>query len=108
MIKVFEDMYARTRGSILIISHQERILNIADKIVVLADGKIAAVGTKDEILPTLLGVRKECRVSCQRSYYVGDQVQEEAVKAKYENGMLLLTVPKEEPKKLAAKSIAIE
>lgn len=56
LIKVFEDMYARTRGSILIISHQERILNIADKIVVLADGKIAAVGTKDEILPTLLGV----------------------------------------------------
>ena len=53
-------------------------------------------------------LRKECRVSCQRSYYVGDQVQEEAVKAKYENGMLLLTVPKEEPKKLAAKSIAIE
>lgn len=65
LIKVFEDMYARTRGSILIISHQERILNIADKIVVLADGKIAAVGTKDEILPTLLGVRKECRVSAQ-------------------------------------------
>ena len=53
-------------------------------------------------------LRKECRVSCQRSYYVGDQVQEEAVKAKYETGMLLLTVPKEEPKKLAAKSIAIE
>ena len=53
-------------------------------------------------------LRKECRVSCQRSYYVGDQVQEEAVKAKYENGMLLLTVPKEEPKKLAAKSIALE
>ena len=40
-------------------------MNIADKIVVLADGKIAAVGTKDEILPTLLGVRKECRVSAQ-------------------------------------------
>lgn len=53
-------------------------------------------------------LRKECRVSCQRGYYVGDQVQEEAVKAKYENGMLLLSVPKEEPKKLAAKSIAIE
>ena len=53
-------------------------------------------------------LRRECRVSCQRSYYVGDQVQEEAVKAKYENGMLLLSVPKEEPKKLAAKSIAIE
>ena len=53
-------------------------------------------------------VRRERSCSCSRSYYVGDQVQEEAVKAKYENGMLLLTVPKEEPKKLAAKSIAIE
>ena len=51
---------------------------------------------------------KECRVSCQRSYYVGDKVQEENVKAKYENGMLQLTVPKEEPKKIASKSIAIE
>ena len=47
-------------------------------------------------------------MSCQRSYYVGDKVQEEAVKAKYENGMLQLTVPKEEPKKISAKSIAIE
>lgn len=53
-------------------------------------------------------LRKECRVSCQRSYYVGDKVQEENVKAKYDNGMLQLTVPKEEPKKIAAKSIAIE
>ena len=53
-------------------------------------------------------LRRECRMSCQRSYYVGDKVQEEAVKAKYENGMLQLTVPKEEPKKISAKSIAIE
>ena len=53
-------------------------------------------------------LRRECRVSCQRSYYVGDQVEEDSVKAKYENGMLQLVVPKEEPKKIAAKSIAIE
>lgn len=53
-------------------------------------------------------LRRECRVSCQRSYYVGEQVQEESVKAKYENGMLHLTVPKEEPKKIASRSIAIE
>lgn len=53
-------------------------------------------------------LRRECRVSCQRSYYVGDKVEEENVKAKYENGMLQLTVPKEEPKKIASKSIAIE
>ena len=42
-------------GSILIISHQERILNIADEIVVLANGQISKQGPKDEILPSLLG-----------------------------------------------------
>ena len=36
LIRVFEKMYEQTRGSILIISHQERILNIADKIVVIS------------------------------------------------------------------------
>ena len=55
LIRVFERMREKTDGSILIISHQERILNIADEIVVLADGRIAKQGPKDEILPTLLG-----------------------------------------------------
>ena len=55
LIKVFENMYQKTQGSILIISHQERILNIADKIVVIADGQIQNVGEKAEILPKLLG-----------------------------------------------------
>jgi Fe-S cluster assembly ATP-binding protein len=54
LINVFEKMHEKTQGNILIISHQERILNIADKIVVVADGKIDAVGKKDEILPKLL------------------------------------------------------
>ena len=61
LIKVFEAMYQRTKGSIVIISHQERILNIADKIVVVAGGGIAEYGTKDEILPGLLDVRAGCR-----------------------------------------------
>ncbi|MBQ8429463.1 MAG: ATP-binding cassette domain-containing protein [Clostridia bacterium] len=55
LIKVFEKMHEKTQGSILIISHQERILNIADKIVVIADGQIQNVGEKAEILPKLLG-----------------------------------------------------
>ena len=54
LIKVFENMHERTKGNILIISHQERILDIADKIVVIADGKVAQIGSKAEILPTLL------------------------------------------------------
>lgn len=61
LIKVFEKMYEKNRGSILIISHQERILDIADKILVLKAGKIDKIGTKDEIMPSLLGVDKGCR-----------------------------------------------
>ena len=53
-------------------------------------------------------LRRECRISCQRSYYVGDDVQVDSVKAKYDNGMLELTVPKAAPKKIETKSIAIE
>ena len=54
LIKVFEKMHEKTQGSILIISHQERILNIADRIVVIADGQIQNQGEKDDILPQLL------------------------------------------------------
>ena len=61
LIKVFENMYEKTKGNILIISHQERILNIADKIVVIADGQIQNVGKKDEVLPKLLAA-ESCKV----------------------------------------------
>ncbi len=55
LIKVFEKLHETLGGSIMIISHQERILNIADKVIVVANGTIKAVGTKEEILPELLG-----------------------------------------------------
>ncbi len=61
LIKVFEKMHEKTKGNILIISHQERILNIADTIVVIADGRIDSVGKKDDVLPKLLG-SDACRV----------------------------------------------
>lgn len=54
LIRVFEKMYEQTRGSILIISHQERILNIADTIVLLKDGRLAEYGPREEVLPRLL------------------------------------------------------
>ncbi len=54
LIKVFEKMHEKTQGSILIISHQERILNIADKIVVIADGKVQNADEREKILPGLL------------------------------------------------------
>ena len=55
LIQVFEKMHQKTNGSIIIISHQERILNIADKIVVVANGAIKQYGKKEDILPALLG-----------------------------------------------------
>lgn len=61
LIRVFEKMYEVTNGSILIISHQERILNIADRIILLADGEISKVGTKEEIMPALLGAGQPCK-----------------------------------------------
>ena len=61
LIKVFEKMHERTQGNILIISHQECILDIADKIIVIANGKIAAYGTKNEILPELLSAQAACK-----------------------------------------------
>ena len=64
LIRVFEKMYEQTRGSILIISHQERILNIADKIVVVKNGGIDKIGTRDEILPAILGSADAGSAAC--------------------------------------------
>lgn len=65
LIKVFEKMHEKTQGSILIISHQERILNIADKIVVIADGRIQNEGAKSDVLPKLLAA-DSCRVLTEK------------------------------------------
>lgn len=61
LIKVFRSMHERTKGTIIIISHQERILDIADSIIVVADGAVKEQGPKDEIFPHLINVRSECR-----------------------------------------------
>ncbi len=55
LIRVFEKMTQKRSGSILIISHQERILNIADRIIVLAGGKVKNAGSPKEIMPQLTG-----------------------------------------------------
>lgn len=61
LIRVFEKLHKENDNSIIIISHQERILNIADEIVVIADGNIKARGQKDEILPELLKGTGGCK-----------------------------------------------
>ena len=60
LIKVFEKMHERTKGNIIIISHQERILNIADKIIVLAGGEVAEYGDRETVFPKLMDVRSGC------------------------------------------------
>ena len=65
LIKVFETMHERTQGMIVIISHQERILNIADKIAVIADGTVVEYGDKDTVFPKLMDVQSGCRYTAR-------------------------------------------
>lgn len=60
LIDVFTDMRKTLNGSLIIISHQERILSIADEIVVIADGKITAQGPADQVLKCLLSDDPSC------------------------------------------------
>ena len=60
LIDVFQKLRAQTKGSIVVISHQERILEIADEIIVLADGKVVRQGPRDEILSGLVCGRGRC------------------------------------------------
>ena len=61
LIKVFEDMRKIVKGTTLIISHQERILNIADEVILLKQGKIDKIGSKEEVL----GQGKEKTICCK-------------------------------------------
>ena len=64
LIQVFENIRNTVDGTVLIISHQERILNIADEIVVIEDGKVAKQGKRDEILPELIGTASAMNNAC--------------------------------------------
>ncbi len=68
LISVFEKMHSEiSNSSIVIISHQEKILNIADEIILLVDGKVKAVGQKEEVLPLLLkNTQKPCKVMLEK------------------------------------------
>lgn len=71
LIKVFENVRRETDGSILIISHQERILNIADEILLIAGGRVSKHGNKDEILPELLKATSDTTL-CSKFHEGGD------------------------------------
>lgn len=53
LVETFEELRQQKRGTLLVISHQERILSIADEIVVIADGKIREAGPKEQVWPLL-------------------------------------------------------
>ncbi len=60
LIHVFERMHKEINGMILIISHQERILNIADEIILISDGRVMAAGNREEMIPKLLSTESAC------------------------------------------------
>ena len=62
LIKIFENMREITKGTTLIISHQERILNIADQIILLKSGKVEKIGEKEEIVGTILAKSSCCKL----------------------------------------------
>ena len=64
LIDVFEKMHDEIKGSTIIISHQERILNIADEIIVIGNGELRNRGSKEEILPMLLDDTENAAAGC--------------------------------------------
>lgn len=66
LVDVFGELKNKIKGTLLIISHQERILEIADEIVVVSDGAVRTMGTAQEVLPKLLAgeIARNCGRRC--------------------------------------------
>ena len=60
LISVFEKMHNDIKGALVIISHQERILNIADEVILVSNGKVEKHGAREEILPQIYNKIKPC------------------------------------------------
>ena len=54
LVKQFEQLHKEKKETLILISHQERIIRMADHIMVIRDGKVAALGTKEEVYPMLM------------------------------------------------------
>ena len=63
LIAIFEEIRKMVKGTTLIITHQERILNIADKIVLMSNGKIKKIGEKEELLGEVLNKADCCKLA---------------------------------------------
>lgn len=60
LVKQFEELHANKKESLILISHQERIIQMADRIMVIKDGKISAIGKKEQVFPGLVGEDTGC------------------------------------------------
>ena len=58
LIKRFEEIHREKKECLILISHQERIINMADKIMVIEDGEVKKYGTKEDVFPTLFQQEK--------------------------------------------------
>jgi Fe-S cluster assembly ATP-binding protein len=62
LTQTFEAMHKRSESTILIISHQERIIRLADEVILVAGGKITQKGPADELLPHIGDIATECSI----------------------------------------------
>ena len=60
LIREFEKIHDKKKESLILISHQERIIKMADRIMVIEDGTIGAIGAREEILPKLMDKGDSC------------------------------------------------
>lgn len=60
LVKQFEELHANKKESLILISHQERIIQMADRIMVIKDGKIDAIGKREQVFPGLVGENTGC------------------------------------------------
>ena len=58
LIKRFEEIHREKKECLILISHQEKIINMADKIMVIEDGEVKKYGTKEDVFPTLFQQEK--------------------------------------------------
>lgn len=61
LVETFQELQKKSKQSIILISHQERIMQLADEIIIVENGKIKQRGTKDEILPSLMSEFEPCK-----------------------------------------------
>ncbi len=71
LTETFKEIHDRKNNTIIVISHQERIINLADELVVIGGGKVLRHGPRDEILPSILPESMECNsdvCACRRPF----------------------------------------